>query len=251
MDQVALVIGFGIVMLVYERQRPAWPFLAVRGWWLRAMSLTVVQAATAWLASATWDLWLSGAALWRVGGYGLAADALIGYFALTFVYYWWHRARHEVPLLWRWLHQVHHSPARLELFTAFYKHPLEILLNGVLSSTILHVGLGLSAESASLTVVITGIAELAYHWNVRSPYWIGFLFQRPESHRVHHERGRHTGNFSDLPLWDMLFGTFENPRVAPRDCGFAGDAECELVALLAGKRVARPQPAHQRIKDTA
>jgi hypothetical protein len=25
---------------------------------------------------------------------------------------WWPRARHEVGLLWRWFHQIHHSPIR-------------------------------------------------------------------------------------------------------------------------------------------
>ena len=41
--------------------------------------------------------------------------ALVGYLAITFVYYWWHRARHQSDVLWRVLHQLHHSPARLEL----------------------------------------------------------------------------------------------------------------------------------------
>jgi len=46
----------------------------------------------------------------------------------------WHRARHESDFLWRWLHQVHHSPVRIEIMTTFYKHPVEQLVNGVLSS---------------------------------------------------------------------------------------------------------------------
>ena len=45
--------------------------------------------------------------------------ALLGYLTITFVYYWWHRARHEHPWLWRYLHQIHHSPARLEIVTSF------------------------------------------------------------------------------------------------------------------------------------
>jgi sterol desaturase/sphingolipid hydroxylase (fatty acid hydroxylase superfamily) len=110
-------------------------------------------------------------------------------------------------------------------------------VNGVLSSSILYVGLGLDAAAASAAVALTGIAELFYHWNVRTPYWLGFLFQRPENHRVHHERGRHTGNFSDLPLWDMAFGTFQNARSAPKACGFARDAELRFGALLAGRQI--------------
>ncbi|NJS16279.1 MAG: sterol desaturase family protein, partial [Nostocaceae cyanobacterium CSU_2_110] len=41
--------------------------------------------------------------------------ALRSYLTITLVYYLWHRARHEVDFLWRWFHQVHHSPQRIEL----------------------------------------------------------------------------------------------------------------------------------------
>ena len=239
MNVIFLVIGAGLAMLAWETARPAHPSPAVRGWWPRALLLIAIQALVAWLATATWDRWLPQLAPWRAGGHGIALDALLGYFVITFVYYWWHRARHEVPVLWRCLHQVHHSAARIEVATTFYKHPLEVLLNALLTSAILYVALGLDPAAASVTVALTGIAELLYHWNVRTPYWLGFLFQRPENHRVHHQRGRHTGNFSDLPLWDMAFGTFENARSAPAECGFAGDAERRLGALLTGRK---PEP---------
>ena len=57
---------------------------------------------------------------------GRTGGAIVGYLVITFVYYWWHRARHEVPILWRCFHQVHHSPQRIEIITSFYKHPVEI-----------------------------------------------------------------------------------------------------------------------------
>ena len=50
------------------------------------------------------------------------------------------------------------------------------------------------------------------HANVRTPRWLGYFVQRPESHSLHHERGVHRDNYSDLPVFDMLFGTFRNPR---------------------------------------
>ncbi len=48
--------------------------------------------------------------------------------------------------------------------------------------------------------------------NIRTPQWLGYIVQRPESHSVHHGRGVHHYNYSDLPLFDILFGTFRNPR---------------------------------------
>jgi sterol desaturase/sphingolipid hydroxylase (fatty acid hydroxylase superfamily) len=153
---------------------------------------------------------------------------------ITFVYYWWHRVRHHSPLLWRVVHQVHHSPQRIEIITSFYKHPVEIVVNGVLSSAILYLGLGLSPGSAAGAVALSGLGELVYHWNVATPYWLGFVFQRPESHCVHHQEGVHSFNYSDLPVWDMLFGTFRNPRRFDARCGLGDANERRLGALLAG-----------------
>jgi sterol desaturase/sphingolipid hydroxylase (fatty acid hydroxylase superfamily) len=49
---------------------------------------------------------------------------------------------------------------------------------------------------------------------------------------VHHQKGYHKNNYSDLPLWDMIFGTFENPRNQVNDCGFSSDKELDLMGLI-------------------
>jgi len=59
---------------------------------------------------------------------------------------------------------------------------------------------------------------------VRTPYWVGYIVQRPESHCIHHQEGMHAYNFSDLPLWDILFGSFRNPRRGQARCGFGPSA---------------------------
>ena len=168
---------------------------------------------------------------WSADALGTLGGAAVGYLAITFVYYGWHRARHEVPCLWRWLHQVHHSPQRLEVVTSFYKHPLEMLVNGVLSSAVLYLAVGLGPAAATLAVALTGFAELFYHWNVRTPHWVGYFIQRPEMHCVHHQAGLHSYNFGDLPVYDMLFGTFRNPRNWDGKCGF-GEKEHRFGDLL-------------------
>jgi len=243
MQCALIVLAFGLAMLLIECVAPGRHLERVRGWYPRAILLNVVQALVAYLSAATWDRWFPGLSFWHIGGFGFLPDAFPGYVAITFIYYWWHRARHEIPFLWRWLHQIHHSASRLEVVTSFYKHPIEILINGVLSPAILYVLLGLNAESAGLAFLLTGIAELFYHWNVKTPHWLGYLIQRPESHCVHHQRGRHRNNYSDLPLWDLLFGTFENPRAQPGACGFGPDAEQRLGAMLVGRSAfARREP---------
>jgi sterol desaturase/sphingolipid hydroxylase (fatty acid hydroxylase superfamily) len=237
MSTVLIVLAAALAMLAIEHLRPGRNFPGVPLWVPRALTLNVVQVGMVFAGGLTWDRWFAGRSLWDASALGTAGGAAVGYLAITFVYYWWHRARHEVPLLWRWLHQVHHSPQRIEIVTSFYKHPLEIALNGVLSSAILYVLVGVTPAAASLAVLVTGIAELFYHWNVATPHWLGYFIQRPESHCVHHQHGRHRNNYSDLPLWDLLFGTFENPRGTPAACGFDTRRELALGRMLAGRDV--------------
>lgn len=239
MDYAVAVLALGLIMLGVEQWHPSRQFDRVRGWHARAVCLNLAQGAVACVATLTWDRWFPELTRWRLGGHGLVIDALLGYFLITFVYYWWHRARHEIPALWRWLHQVHHSACSIEVLTSFYKHPVEILINGVLSSAILYALLGLDAASSGLALLFAGAAELFYHWNVRTPHWLGYLIQRPESHCIHHLRGWHRNNYSDLPLWDILFGTFDNPRSQPTPCGFSPVAERQLVFMLFGGRASR------------
>ncbi|MBD8524990.1 sterol desaturase family protein [Pseudomarimonas arenosa] len=235
MNPVFVVAIAAALMLAVEQHIPNVRQPKVQGWIARLIVLNAVQVAIVYIGALTWDGWIPQWHLFNAAQLSTPLGIALGYLTVTFVYYWWHRARHEVPLLWRWLHQVHHSPVRIECLMSFYKHPLEIFLNGLLSSWLLHGLLGLSASSAAVVVVMTGVAELFYHWNVRTPYWLGFIFQRPEMHRRHHARDWHRSNYSDLPIWDLLFGTFDNPRATPPACGFANGAERELHHLLLGR----------------
>lgn len=232
---VPIVAGTALAMLAIERLRPGrnWPH--VRGWWPRALALNAVQVGIVLAAGSVWDGWMAEHRPWSIESWSLPLRVAAGYLAITFVYYGWHRARHASPFLWRWFHQLHHSPQRLEVLASFYKHPLEITANGLLSSAVLYLLVGLDVGAAGTVVLITGLAELFYHWNVETPYWLGFLFQRPESHCVHHQAGLHSYNYSDLPLWDMLFGTFRNPRRREYCCGFGEWGENQLLPVLKGE----------------
>jgi sterol desaturase/sphingolipid hydroxylase (fatty acid hydroxylase superfamily) len=229
---VGIVLIIAAAMFLIECRHPGREFARVRGWWWRAALLNAIQVAIVFVAGSIWNGWMLSHRPWNAEELGPAGGALVGYVAMTFVYYWWHRWRHTIPILWRIFHQVHHSASRIEVVASFYKHPVEIAVNGILSSAILYLGVGLPPEAAMGAVLLSGLAELFYHWNVRTPYWIGFLFQRPESHCLHHKRGIHFYNFSDLPLWDMIFGTFHNPRKFAGECGFEPEQERRLGKML-------------------
>jgi sterol desaturase/sphingolipid hydroxylase (fatty acid hydroxylase superfamily) len=220
-----------VLMMLLEHRKPGrrWPH--VRGWWLRAGIANSVQFALVLTTGLLWDEWVGARRLFSITSWGATVGGLVGYGVLTFVYYWWHRWRHEVSWLWR-LHQMHHSAQRIEVLTSFYKHPLEIFADCLLTSAILYAVLGLGAQGAALALLLSGLGELFYHWNCKTPRWLGYLFQRPESHCVHHEEGVHHYNYSDLPLWDMLFGTFSNPEAWEGRCGLGAENEGRVLELL-------------------
>jgi sterol desaturase/sphingolipid hydroxylase (fatty acid hydroxylase superfamily) len=203
------------------------------------LAVNLVQLGIVTLAGVTWEKWLSARSVFSLGVLPPVAGGLIGYFVATFVFYWWHRWRHEVPLLWRAFHQIHHSLQRLEVITSFYKHPGEMIVNSVLGSLIVYTLLGLTLQGGAIYTACTALGEFFYHTNVRTPRWVGFLFQRPEMHRIHHQHDYHRNNYGDFSLWDMLFGTYENPPVWDGACGFDDPREQRLLAMLAVQDVPR------------
>ncbi|HEU4996837.1 MAG TPA: sterol desaturase family protein [Gemmatimonadaceae bacterium] len=184
-----LVFGIGAGFLITERLWPAAKLPRVRAWYPRILLINSLQAGILVLAGYTWDGWLRRVSLFQLDGrMGVLPQALVAYVVSSFIYYWWHRWRHSSQFWWKVCHQLHHSPRRIEVLTSFYKHPAEITLNSILSASIVYTLLGVSVPAAALYTVFTAVAEFFYHWNIRTPAWLGPIFQRPESHRVHHER---------------------------------------------------------------
>ena len=124
MNAYALIFIVGAVVLAIERLRPGRALPVTRGWYARAAALNAAQLGIVVLGGHTWSVWLQGPSLLHLDGELPAiAQGLLCWFGGTFVFYWWHRARHECDVLWRVLHQIHHSASRIETLTSFYKHP--------------------------------------------------------------------------------------------------------------------------------
>jgi sterol desaturase/sphingolipid hydroxylase (fatty acid hydroxylase superfamily) len=228
------VLILALIMIAYEQWQGARSFPRIAGWWLRVILLNTAQILVVFLSTYTWDKWGFQLRLWHCN-FSDTTGAWLGYVINTFFFYWWHRIRHEWPFLWRWLHQIHHSVESLEVSASFYKHPLEIIADSLLTTFICYQILGLSAQATAGATLLCGLAELFYHWNVKTPHWVGYFFQRPESHCLHHALGLHAYNYSDLPLWDMLFGTFRNPQTFHKACGFGQGQEQQLWPMLKGQ----------------
>ena len=105
-------------------------------------------------------------------------------------------------------------------------------------SLMLVLGLGIGAEAAIVINIVATFMGLFQHANIRTPHWLGYLIQRPESHSAHHERGIHARNYGDLPVFDMIFGTFHNPREFDGQVGFFEGGSRKVGAMLVGKVIA-------------
>jgi len=58
----------------------------------------------------------------------------------------------------------------------------------------------------------------------RFPSWFHYVMSNVRLHNLHHARERRyqDSNYSGLPIWDVLFGTFSHPdRCDARDFGLA------------------------------
>ena len=236
-----LIVFIGCFVL--ERVAPGWPLPKVSTWPFRVLTVNAIQISVVLLAGVTWEIWLSSWSVFHFSDFlSPVAGGFTAYFMATFIFYWWHRWRHEYDILWRGFHQIHHSPERLEVITSFYKHPGEMIINSIIGSALVYTLLGLSFEGAAIYTLCTAVGEFFYHTNVKTPRWVGFVFQRPEMHRIHHQLNRHKNNYGDITWWDMLFGTYENPKEWVHTCGFDGDKEKQLVAMLAYQDVNKETP---------
>jgi sterol desaturase/sphingolipid hydroxylase (fatty acid hydroxylase superfamily) len=240
MDAIGLAFVFAALFMALERAFPGRALPRRRGWYARAALLNSVQLAIVLLAGFTWGEWLQGPSLLHIGGaMPAAAQGFVCWFVGTFVFYWWHRARHGFQPLWNALHQIHHSASRIETLTSFYKHPLEIALNSVLSSAIVFPLLGASVEAGAWYSLCAALGEFYYHANVRTPRWTGWFLQRPEHHAIHHQLGVHRYNYGDITWWDRLFGTFKDADGFVPRCGYHGGRELRLGAMLLFRDVNR------------
>src|SRR5213083_530465 len=129
---VFLILAFCFVL---ESFAPGWKLPKVSTWSIRVILVNIAQLGIVLLAGVTWEKWLSSSSVFHLGlQTSPVLGGITGYFIATFVFYWWHRWRHENDLLWRAFHQIHHSPQRIEVITSFYKHPVEMIVNSVMGS---------------------------------------------------------------------------------------------------------------------
>jgi sterol desaturase/sphingolipid hydroxylase (fatty acid hydroxylase superfamily) len=259
----AIVLLWLILVFAVERLWPAAPMPAALAdapagrrqrlgrngvLWLAnvALSPLVVLPLTAWAASRT----LPWRPAWWAGWPALAGDIVL----LDFLIYWWHRANHQWPLLWRF-HEVHHLDRFLDSTTALRFHFGEVLISAGARALVI-ILVGVPFATVMLFEALLLCATIFHHSNLRLPprleRALARLIVTPSIHWVHHHAVRTDtdANYSTIfSLWDRLLGTRSpTARQPTMPIGVAGETERALPALLvrpfraviAGSPAARP-----------
>jgi sterol desaturase/sphingolipid hydroxylase (fatty acid hydroxylase superfamily) len=202
--------------LLLHPSRSAWSDIAAFLFWHSpghmlvhaGLSLGLVLLPAAWLhrtlANAT------GLSI-ELGSWPLALQVIAFFFVASFFDYWQHRLDHTARF-WP-LHRYHHSAEDFCALTAIRVHPaaptgVMLLIPGVL--------IGVSGAALFWFTALNVMVHFLIHTRITSDFgWIGrWVIQSPVAHRLHHklDMSKPTCNYSLVPLWDRLFGTWREPE---------------------------------------
>lgn len=251
LDPISLgVLALYASIMLWEAIAPARQLPKIKGWHARALGSFAVYFYLSSYLPLLWDGFLAQYQLIDMSHLSAVGGALVGLLVYNALLYGWHRSMHRSKTLWRACHQMHHSAERLDTFGAFYFSPMDMIGFTFLGSLALALGVGLSPEAITLFLFAAMFLGIFQHANVRTPQWLGYFIQRPESHTVHHGRGLHHYNYADLPIFDILFGTFRNPKSYEMETGFYEGASSRILDMLIWRDVSAPaeqkQPAPLR-----
>jgi sterol desaturase/sphingolipid hydroxylase (fatty acid hydroxylase superfamily) len=207
----AVVLGALALLLVAERLLPVAKAIGGVKRVAKNISLAGLNAVLSWAVVVPLSALAASYALdwrpdWWSGWQGLLLDLLI----LDCWIYWWHRANHEWPFLWRF-HEVHHLDEFLDASSALRFHFGEVLLSSLVRAGVILL-LGVPLLSVVVFETLLALSAMFHHSNLRLPQrlerGLSYLIVTPSIHWVHHHAIRRDtdSNYAALlSVWDPLF----------------------------------------------
>lgn len=248
LDPISLVIlGLYLSLMILEAVFPARPLPPVRFWKTKGLAAFAVFFYLSSYLPLFIDPYLEAYRLLDLTGLGALGGGLLGIALYELGVYVWHRALHRFDFLWRTFHQMHHSAERLDTYGAFFFSPMDMIGWTVLGSVCFALLVGLSPQAITVVLLVTTFFGMFQHANIKTPRWVGYFLQRPESHTIHHAKGIHKHNYSDLPIFDILFGTFYNPKDYEHETGFYNGATDKILDMLLFKDISQDPEETQTV----
>lgn len=242
LDPISLIIlAIYAGLMVWEAFFPGRKLPKVKNWKIRGLSVFVFYFYLSSYLPLIIDPFIEPFRIIDLQRIHPLAGGLLGVMLYEFGVYWWHFSLHRNDFLWRTFHQMHHSAERLDTYGAFFFSPLDMIGWTVLGSICFSLIVGLPPQAITITLLVTNFLGIFQHANIRTPRWLGFIIQRPESHTYHHAKGLHRYNYSDLPIFDILFGTFCNPHSYDHKTGFYHGASSRIGEMLLFRDVTKPK----------
>jgi sterol desaturase/sphingolipid hydroxylase (fatty acid hydroxylase superfamily) len=232
-----LLLGAYAVLVALDFLGSARRYPKLRLWRLKGFGFFVLNLGLFSTLPFVWDEWLGAHRVIDATALGTGLGALVALLVQQLVQYGWHRSMHNNKLLWRFFHQMHHSAERVDVFGALYFSPLDVVGFALVGSLAMVWLVGVTPEAAVIANGIATFAAIFQHANLRTPQWLGYFVHRPENHALHHARSVHAHNYGDFALWDIVFGTFQNPAKVDAEAGFYDGASQRIGAMLLGKDV--------------
>ena len=238
LDPISLIIlVMYAILIVWEALFPAKKLPKVKYWKLKGLTAFAVYFYLSSYLPLLTDPFLEPFQLFDLSGLGIVSGSILAILLVELAIYIWHRSMHKSDFLWRTFHQMHHSAERLDTYGTFYFSILDMIGWTFLGSICFALLMGFSPQAITVMLLVTTFFNIFQHSNIKTPRWLGYIVQRPESHTVHHAKGIHKYNYSDLPLIDILFGTFKNPKTFEHETGFYQGASSKIWKMLTFKDV--------------
>ena len=225
----AITVAGALAIIALERLRP----YDRQRFWRRGLGVDLIGYAL--IQSAVLSVIIQGlvrliaavpgisqlAAARLVAGWPIAAQLALFIVTHDFYIYWFHRAQHRVPLLWR-LHEAHHSAREVDWIAGSRSHALEIVINQTIEVAVM-VLLGASPEVMLYKGAISIVSGMWIHANVDLRLgWLSYVINGPELHRWHHaiDYAPPGKNYATkFSLWDHVFGTVDRRPGRPAGYG--------------------------------
>ena len=247
MDPLSLtIIGMYLLLMGWEAFLPARILPAIPGWKLKGIIFFFVFFYLSSYLPILYAGWLPSVQLIDFTKTNVTLASIAGIVIYELGMYVWHRSMHKSDVLWRVFHQMHHSAERLDTFGAFYFSLCDMIGFTLLGTVCFSFMIGLPAQSTTVVLLVTNFFSIFQHANIKTPAWLGYIVQRPESHAVHHAKGVHAFNYSDLPLFDIVFGTFRNPKEYVEETGFYIGASSRVKEMLSFRDVSVAETNNQK-----